>query len=48
MAVHEQNRGAVPAAADSQAYLADLCDEVEPKAIEHVIFLHPKCLRGPG
>jgi len=38
MAVHQQNRGAVPAMADPQAYLTDI-NEVEPKAIEHVVIL---------
>jgi hypothetical protein len=38
MAVDQQNHGAVPAIADTQAYLTDI-NEVEPKAIEHVVIL---------
>ena len=38
MTVHQQDRGPLPAMADPQAYLTDI-NEVEPKAIEHVVIL---------
>jgi hypothetical protein len=38
MAVHQQNRRAVPAMADPQAHLTDI-NEVEPETIEHAIVL---------
>jgi hypothetical protein len=47
MAVHQQNRGAVPAMTDPQAHFTDV-NEVEPTAIEHAAIIASPRVPGPA